>query len=448
MTTISLEHVKKQYPNGFTAIHDLSLEIQDQEFLVLVGPSGCGKTTLLRMIAGLEKISSGKLFIDGKLMNDVEAKDRDLAMVFQNYALYPHFTVFDNMAFSLKMRRVKKEIIKEKVEEAASILGLEDYLQRRPSELSGGQRQRVAMGRALVRQPKAFLMDEPLSNLDAKLRVEMREEISRLYKRLKTTFIYVTHDQTEAMTLGTRVVVMDQGIIRQSGPPQELYEKPANLFVAGFIGNHEMNFIPLEDVGVQASEVQVAGVNPSVSETSEDQDTTIQVSEMQVAGVQSSVGETSEVQDSESSATQSDLGQYIIGIRPEHLKLEKVGPASTDLGAEQAALDAGQVDLSVGRSNLDAGPSHLVASQAGLDASKLNETTGTLSLLTGRIQFQEMLGEDDLIFVENGSQRLSVLTPHGLDLKLGDQVHLSAQMSDIHFFDKASGEVREAPFTL
>lgn len=242
MTTIQLEHIKKQYPNGFTAIHDLSLEIQDQEFLVLVGPSGCGKTTLLRLIAGLEEASSGLLKMDGRVMNNVEARGRDIAMVFQNYALYPHLTVFENMAFSLRMRRVRKSLIREQVEEAAEILGLENLLDRKPGELSGGQRQRVAMGRAIVRHPKVFLMDEPLSNLDAKLRVEMREEISRLYRKLKTTFIYVTHDQIEAMTLGTRVVVMDHGDIRQSGAPQELYEKPTNLFVAGFIGKPEMNF--------------------------------------------------------------------------------------------------------------------------------------------------------------------------------------------------------------
>lgn len=246
MASIKLKNVKKQYPNGFTAIHDLSLDIEHNDFVVLVGPSGCGKTTLLRMIAGLENITSGTLEINGKLMNDVDAKDRDLAMVFQNYALYPHLTVYDNMGFSLKMRRVNKKKIEEKVLEAAEILGLSDYLERKPGELSGGQRQRVAMGRAIVRQPVAFLMDEPLSNLDAKLRVQMREEIAKLHQRLKTTFIYVTHDQTEAMTLGTRVVVMDHGNIQQADAPQVLYEHPTNQFVASFIGAPQMNFLPSE----------------------------------------------------------------------------------------------------------------------------------------------------------------------------------------------------------
>ncbi len=417
MTTISLDHVKKQYPNGFTAIHDLSLDIQDQEFLVLVGPSGCGKTTLLRMIAGLEKISSGSLKMDGRVMNDVEAKDRDLAMVFQNYALYPHLTVFDNMAFSLKMRRVKKDIIKDKVEEAAEILGLADYLQRKPGELSGGQRQRVAMGRAIVRQPKAFLMDEPLSNLDAKLRVEMREEISRLYQRLKTTFIYVTHDQIEAMTLGTRVVVMDQGVIRQSGPPQELYEKPANLFVASFIGNHEMNFL-----------------RP----------------------------------DAASTGTLPLESSQILGIRPEHLLLEKIDQAmgsgcdplvvgnGNDPQAVGPPLASEESTQAVGSSNHSLTMGTPLASEESteaIDSANYPQTVGSAlvseestqvvgihPLMIGKIQFQEMLGDDDLIFVESGAQKLSVLTPHRTDLKPGDLVQISCFTAHIHYFDAQSGD--------
>ena len=243
MASLSLTNVCKVYPNGFEAVKDFSLEVEDQEFIIFVGPSGCGKSTTLRMIAGLEEISSGELKIDGRVVNDVEPKDRDIAMVFQNYALYPHMTVFDNMAFGLKLRKVPKDEIKKKVEEAAKILDLEKLLDRKPKALSGGQRQRVAMGRAIVRNPKVFLMDEPLSNLDAKLRVQMRIEISKLHENLGATIIYVTHDQTEAMTLGTRIVVLKDGVIMQVDSPQKLYNEPNNLFVAGFIGSPQMNFI-------------------------------------------------------------------------------------------------------------------------------------------------------------------------------------------------------------
>ena len=255
MASLSLKNICKVYSNGFEAVKDFNLEVEDKEFIIFVGPSGCGKSTTLRMIAGLEEISSGELIIDGKLMNDVEPKDRDIAMVFQNYALYPHMTVFDNMAFGLKLRKVPKDEIKAKVEEAARILDLEKLLDRKPKALSGGQRQRVAMGRAIVRNPKVFLMDEPLSNLDAKLRVQMRSEISSLHNRLGATIIYVTHDQTEAMTLGTRIVVLKDGVIMQVDSPQKLYNQPNNLFVAGFIGSPQMNFVDAQCVveGAKAS---------------------------------------------------------------------------------------------------------------------------------------------------------------------------------------------------
>ena len=242
MASLSLKHINKTYPNGFEAVKDFNLEIEDKEFIIFVGPSGCGKSTTLRMVAGLEDITSGELYIGDKLVNDVEPKDRDIAMVFQNYALYPHMTVYDNMAFGLKLRKVPKDEIDKMVREAARILDLEALLDRKPKALSGGQRQRVAMGRAIVRNPKVFLMDEPLSNLDAKLRGQMRVEISRLHQRLGTTIIYVTHDQTEAMTLGTRIVVMSAGVVQQVDTPQALYDNPCNLFVAGFIGSPQMNF--------------------------------------------------------------------------------------------------------------------------------------------------------------------------------------------------------------
>ena len=294
MATVQLKNIKKVYPfvsgegkkkkkkgeepekkkvnlqitdEGVVAVQEFSLDIADKEFIVLVGPSGCGKSTTLRMVAGLEEISGGELLIDGKVVNDVAPKDRDIAMVFQNYALYPHMTVYDNMAFSLKLRKESKDVIDKKVREAAEILDITQYLERKPKALSGGQRQRVAIGRAIVRAPKVMLMDEPLSNLDAKLRNEMRAEIIKLRERIDTTFIYVTHDQTEAMTLGDRIVIMRDGYIQQIGTPQEVFDHPANLFVAGFIGMPVMNFFDAKLVkngGKYA--VEVGGITVELSE--------------------------------------------------------------------------------------------------------------------------------------------------------------------------------------
>ena len=243
MASLSLKNVGKTYPNGFVAVKNFNLDIADKEFIIFVGPSGCGKSTTLRMIAGLEEITSGELWIGNTMVNDVEPKDRDIAMVFQSYALYPHMSVYDNMAFGLRLRKTPKDKVDKLVHEAAKILDIEHLLDRKPKALSGGQRQRVAMGRAIVRNPKVFLMDEPLSNLDAKLRVQMRIEISKLHQRLESTIIYVTHDQTEALTLGTRIVVMKDGVMQQVATPIDLYTKPCNLFVAGFIGSPQMNFI-------------------------------------------------------------------------------------------------------------------------------------------------------------------------------------------------------------
>ena len=259
MSTVKLEHISKKYPNGFEAVKDFNLEIGDKEFIIFVGPSGCGKSTTLRMVAGLEGITRGDLYNDGKRMNDVEPKDRDIAMVFQNYALYPHMTVYDNMAFGLKIRKLPKEEIDKKVHEAAKILDLEHLLDRKPKALSGGQRQRVAMGRAIVRNPKVFLMDEPLSNLDAKLRGQMRIEISKLHQKLGTTIIYVTHDQTEAMTLGTRIVVMKDGVVQQVDTPENLYERPGNKFVAGFIGAPQMNMVNADVVEKDGLRLEFCG---------------------------------------------------------------------------------------------------------------------------------------------------------------------------------------------
>jgi len=243
MASVTFDHVFKKY-GDVTAVNDLNIQIEDKEFLVLVGPSGCGKTTALRSLAGLEEITGGEIKIGDRVVNDVAPKDRDIAMVFQSYALYPHLSVYDNMAFGLKLRKLPKDEIKRRVDEAADTLGIQDLLQRKPRQLSGGQRQRVAVGRAIVREPKVFLFDEPLSNLDAKLRVAMRAEISKLHQRLKTTFIYVTHDQTEAMTMATRIAVINKGVLQQLDTPQNLYDHPNNLFVAGFIGSPAMNFFP------------------------------------------------------------------------------------------------------------------------------------------------------------------------------------------------------------
>lgn len=261
MANVSISNLNKRYPNGFHAVKDVSLDIADKEFMILVGPSGCGKTTTLRMIAGLEDITSGEMRIGDMLVNDVSPKDRNIAMVFQNYALYPHMNVYDNMAFGLKMRKFQKDVIDKRVKEAAKILDLEEYLDRKPRQLSGGQRQRVALGRAIVRDPSVFLMDEPLSNLDAKLRVQMRSEIKKLHHKLQTTFIYVTHDQVEAMTMGDRIVVLNHGVIQQVNTPDTIYNKPENMFVASFIGSPAMNFIEVEVVSENTFKIEDQYIN-------------------------------------------------------------------------------------------------------------------------------------------------------------------------------------------
>lgn len=298
MSGLSLKNIMKIYPGDVTAVENFNLEIEDKEFIVFVGPSGCGKSTTLRMIAGLEDISGGELYIDGEIMNEVPPKDRNIAMVFQNYALYPHMTVYDNMAFGLKLRKMPKNEIDNKVNEAARILGITEYLDRKPKALSGGQRQRVALGRALVRNPKVFLLDEPLSNLDAKLRVQTRTEISKLHKKLQTTFIYVTHDQTEAMTMADRIVIMKDGFMQQAATPKEVYENPANVFVAGFIGSPQMNFVNVKITGTSEDNCKVAFGDI----------------EFQIPKGKSKI------------LVENDyLGkEMILGIRPEHLHEEKV----------------------------------------------------------------------------------------------------------------------------
>ena len=328
MAEVILKNIKKVYPNsepkkkskdsgekkhnlqitdeGVVAVQEFNLDIADREFIVLVGPSGCGKSTTLRMVAGLEEISAGELYIDGKLMNDVAPKDRDIAMVFQNYALYPHMTVYENMAFSLKLKKVSKDEIDRKVREAAEILDITQYLDRKPKALSGGQRQRVAIGRAIVRDPKVFLMDEPLSNLDAKLRNQMRAEIIKLREKIDTTFIYVTHDQVEAMTLGDRIVIMRDGYIQQIGTPQEVFNHPANLFVAGFIGSPQMNFFENCQLTKTAGGYTLTVMGETVTLTAE------QSAKLAAAGVESR--------------------SVTAGVRPVHISLGESGiPAEVDV---------------------------------------------------------------------------------------------------------------------
>ncbi|MEG1524647.1 MAG: sn-glycerol-3-phosphate ABC transporter ATP-binding protein UgpC [Clostridia bacterium] len=310
MANVTLKNIKKIYDKNVVAVQDFNLEVADKEFVVLVGPSGCGKSTTLRMIAGLEEISDGELYIGDRLVNDVAPKDRDIAMVFQNYALYPHMTVYENMAFGLKLRKMPKADIDKKVKEAAEILDITQYLQRKPKALSGGQRQRVAIGRAIVREPQVFLMDEPLSNLDAKLRNQMRAELIKLRQRINTTFVYVTHDQTEAMTLGDRIVIMKDGYIQQIGTPQQVFDHPANLFVASFIGTPQMNFFDatlINDGGKYAVRLGDA--------------TVIELP----ANVQQKLKDTA-----------APTQEITLGIRPEHIRLDERGnstaiPAKVDV---------------------------------------------------------------------------------------------------------------------
>jgi multiple sugar transport system ATP-binding protein len=382
MAQVVLEHVEKVYDNGYHAVHDLNLEVRDGEFLVLVGPSGCGKSTALRMVAGLENITSGKLIIGDRLLNDVASKDRDIAMVFQNYALYPHMTVRDNIAFALKLRKTPKAEIDQRVGEAARILELTDWLDRKPAQLSGGQRQRVAMGRAIVRQPSAFLMDEPLSNLDAKLRVQMRAEISKIQHDLNVTTIYVTHDQTEAMTMGHRVAVMSKGFLQQVDTPQNLYDNPDNLFVAAFIGSPQMNLVqavfsmegptPTATIGEQ-----VLPVPPAVIAAK--------------PGLKAYNGK-----------------RIVLGIRPEHVE-------DASLAAPDAPKLTARVDIREGlgsevviHTQMDA-----VGVKAAAEAAETDESVAHM-MFTARLD-----------------PRTRVV--------VGDQVQLAVEAERMHFFDAASG---------
>jgi multiple sugar transport system ATP-binding protein len=386
MADITLDHVTKRYPDGYEAVKDMNLEIQDGEFVILVGPSGCGKSTALRMIAGLEDITEGELRIGENVVNELAPKDRDIAMVFQNYALYPHMTVRENMAFPLELADVPDEEIDEKVENAAGILDLTDHLDRKPANLSGGQRQRVAMGRAIVRDPRAFLMDEPLSNLDAKLRVQMRTEVSRIQSRLGTTTVYVTHDQTEAMTLGDRVAVMRSGVLQQVGPPEELYNNPKNLFVAGFIGSPAMNFMPGELSG---------------------------------DSVKLPLGDIQLTDESREKAS-GGSGSVIVGIRPESFEdASMVGGDVKDRGSTFRA----KIDL---------------VEQMGAEQYAYFELEGMQVQSDQLTELAADAGAEDIPGSGEGQvvARLEAASP----IKRGEEAELWVDSAKLHFFDPDSGE--------
>ena len=385
MADIVLEHLTKRYPNGVEAVKDLTLEVPDEKLLVLVGPSGCGKTTALRMIAGLEEISSGDLYIGGKRVNDVLERDRDIAMVFQNYALYPHMTVAQNIGFSLKLSRRPRKEVRQRVRETAELLGLEELLDRRPKQLSGGQRQRVAMGRAIIRQPQAFLMDEPLSNLDAQLRVQMRGEIEALQKRLGVTTVYVTHDQVEAMTMGDQIAVLRDGVLQQVGHPTDVYDDPANLFVAGFIGSPQMNLaqatIGARDGGFA---VRLGDATLSIPE---------------------------EV------ARQQGLERWrdrtvIVGIRPEDLRQRRDGEASAALGATVDRIEALGASLLV-HFAVNAPPARTEGIAAATGEHGLDEVP--------------LIGHEGAWFAAAFEPRSAVRT--------GDHIDVSIDSRRLHFFD-------------
>lgn len=388
MATVSLDRVTKVYPNGVEAVHELELDVADGEFIVLVGPSGCGKTTALRMVAGLESITAGELQIAGRVMNDVPSKDRDIAMVFQNYALYPHMTVAQNIGFALKLRKLPKDEIARKVREAASILSLTDQLDRKPGQLSGGQRQRVAMGRAIVRDPSVFLMDEPLSNLDAKLRVQMRAEVSRLQRRLGVATLYVTHDQIEAMTMGDRVAVMHSGVLQQCAAPQVLYAQPANLFVAAFIGSPSMNLYEA---------------------TLSDDAQAIRLGSQAV------------MLPADAQRTRPGLASYrdrtfAVGIRPEHLKL-----AGTDDGAARLAADVELVEA--------LGPELLVHFR--LDATQVQ--------VGGALSEDEDLGDLRIGPASRTTSAGVARVPPTTAVRVGDQIAFDVATEHLHFFDLQTG---------
>ena len=397
MANVVFDGVNKVYPDGTQAVFDLSLEIEDKEFVILVGPSGCGKSTALRMVAGLEEISSGKMYIGDRVVNDLSPKERDIAMVFQSYALYPHMSVADNMGFALKLAKVSKSEIERRVGEAAEILGLTEYLHRKPKALSGGQRQRVAMGRAIVRSPQAFLMDEPLSNLDAKLRVAMRAEIAALQDRLGVTTVYVTHDQVEAMTMGDRVAVLKRGVLQQTDPPQTLYSRPDNLFVAGFIGSPSMNIAEASVVredGVLEVELGRSGTRLRVAEGAVEQ----------YPGVVERVG-----------------GRVAVGIRPEHLvPASQVGAGQVWAGRKVTLVELLGSEMLV----------HFGTSAPPIVSEDMREA----------IDDAEAFEELERAAVEGGQEFVAKFEPEDNPPRIGTKVDVGVQTDQLHFFDIETGQ--------
>ena len=401
MASLRLNHIYKVYPNGVKAVNDFNLEIEDNEFIVFVGPSGCGKSTTLRMIAGLEEITAGELYIDDRLCNALEPKDRDIAFVFQNYALYPHYTVYKNMAYGLKNRKVPKEEIDKKVLEAAKMLDLTDYLDRLPKEMSGGQRQRVALGRALVRNPKVFLLDEPLSNLDAKLRAAMRSEITKLHKKVKTTFIYVTHDQVEAMTMGTRIVVMKDGFIQQIDSPVALYDKPVNKFVAGFIGTPQMNFFNVKML-LNNEKIRVTFPDSSVVDFDYEKLSKINYDYL-------------------------DNRTVIMGARPEHIRISETGIPCKVLFTEQLGDQA----LLYGLINLENGETQQIIIKIAAKAEYFANDIIHVSFDQNNLHFFDSESEESILKSAPNSYKVNVDVKDGSinlfnqDIKLPSSININ-----------------------
>ena len=417
MSTLRFVNINKVYDNNVQAVFDFNLEIKDKEFIVFVGPSGCGKSTTLRMVAGLEEITEGELYIDEQLVNDVHPKDRDIAMVFQSYALYPHMSVYENMAFGLKIRHLPKEEIDERIQKAAEILGLTDYLKRKPKELSGGQRQRVALGRAIVREPKVFLMDEPLSNLDAKLRVQMRSEITKIHQQVGATTIYVTHDQTEAMTMADRIVVMKAGYVQQIGTPAEVYNNPINIFVAGFIGSPAMNFIKATyDKGV----VTVRD------------DFKIKLTKEQIAKHDAYYKALLERKTKEFDQMVAEINEF------NEKENAKKKPKPIDLETDEEVLAASALidkikDIAEGKPHeitIGVRPEHI-------HLEKDNSVEKPSEKIELTCDLSELLGDEKIVyaFIKDDT-RLTIKTNAKYDIKQGDKNKYVFDLSKIHFFDE------------
>ncbi len=430
MSTVKFVNINKIYDNNVQAVFDFNLDVKDKEFIVLVGPSGCGKSTTLRMLAGLEEITSGEILIDGVVVNDVLPKNRDIAMVFQNYALYPHMTVYDNMAFALKMKNLQKEEIDKRVREAAKILALEEYLKRKPKALSGGQRQRVALGRAIVRTPKVFLMDEPLSNLDAKLRVQMRSEITKIHKKVNATTIYVTHDQTEAMTMADRIVIMKDGYVQQIGSPKEVYNYPNNVFVGGFIGSPAMNFI---NCVFHENKLDAEGDNKQLINIKIDENqkkllkkyADIKVSEIKAMlskidkvfaddNVENEAGAKSfiELKKAEKKVSKDDQKKI------EHL--EKLLSLKEKYTQELKEFENDEIHLILG----------IRPEDISLEKDKAKD------IIEAKVELSELLGHELIVYTNVAGQKIIVKESANHEVEDGEEIFLKFDQSKMHFFDK------------